>query len=532
LWIEQAAWRIAPLSIAIGNRKSTLDNLQSTVDNRQSTIGGIARMRSFGLVRLCKLSFACVVLLRVACPASAAEGQAVEVPGISRIESNVPVAPPGWAVLERRLIDVLSEAAVQYVARYTRSGGTLIWKTSGAASLDDLPESFYNIPLLYALGGDERLREISFREWNATARQLTDDFHVLHNEFGKHGDWFHIGEGTQFFYLLALVDPTDHETVARARRFAGLYMNEEPEAPNYDARRKLIRSPHTGSLGPEFGEPEKAAPYGWSKGMATYGLPLEDLPGIATMEDLKDPEKARRMGRAMAERMERGDVPIDLAATSLMANAYLFTGEQKYADWVKEYVETWLERTRQNGGITPDNVGLDGIAGEAARVLQCRNGAADRRGLGNAGLGRRSPLPGTPTLEHGSPYGHGQDCERRVPGALQERRPGLVRLSANRPFAAGLLMVPFPRPRRLATPGETALGQQRGLAHRDALALPEPGIRIASRAARRLLELRRGRLGRLECCSQHPQQGRSQPRRPLAALSGGSQSGLSGEDPD
>jgi len=321
-------------------------------------------MRSFGLLRLCKLSFACVVLLRVACPASAAEGQAVEVPGISRIESNVPVAPPGWAVLERRLINVLSEAAVQYVARYTRSGGSLIWKTSGGASLDDLPESFYNIPLLYALGGDERLREISFREWNATARQLTDDFHVLHNEFGKHGDWFHIGEGTQFFYLLALVDPTDHETVARARRFAGLYMNEEPEAPNYDAKRKLIRSPHTGSLGPEFGDSEKAAPYGWSKGMATYGLPLEDLPGIATMEDLKDPEKARRMGRAMAERMERGDVPIDLAATSLMANAYLFTGERKYADWVKEYVDAWLERTRQNGGITPDNVGLDGIAGQ------------------------------------------------------------------------------------------------------------------------------------------------------------------------
>ena len=356
--------------------------------------------------------------------------------------------------------------------RYTRSGGTLIWKTSGGASLDDLPESFYNIPLLYALGGDDRLREISFREWNATARQLTFDFHALHNEFAGHGDWFHIGEGIQYFYMLALVDPTDHETVARARRFAGLYMNEEPEAQNYDAKLKLIRSPHTGSLGPLFGDPEKAAPYGWTKGMATYGLPLEDLPGITTMDDLKDAEKARRMGRAMAERMERGDVPVNLAAASLVAHAYLFTGEQKYADWVKGYVEAWLERTRVNRGITPDNVGLKGIPGEnqngkwwgglygwhwphgyysvgmalqLARPRPCWSPAA-------------TPITWNSRARTWTAHRHGQNLERRVPGALQERRPGLVRLSTDRPFAAGFVVVPFPGPRGLAAPGKTALG--------------------------------------------------------------------------
>src|SRR5579885_2822208 len=99
-----------------------------------------------------------MVLLWAACAprGSAAEQESAEAPGITRIESNVPVAPPGWAALERRLIDVLSRAALDYTARYTRSGGTLIWKTSGGASLDDLPESFYNLPLLYALGGDAR----------------------------------------------------------------------------------------------------------------------------------------------------------------------------------------------------------------------------------------------------------------------------------------------------------------------------------------------------------------------------------------
>jgi hypothetical protein len=286
------------------------------------------------------------------------------IPNLLTIESNVPVSPPGWAVLERQLIEVLSEAALRYTQKYTRSGGTLIWKTEGSASIDDLFESFYNFPLLYAIGGRDELRDLSFREWNAMARQLTYDFQVLHGEFGKHGDWFHISEGWLFFYFLGLADPTDHETVARAKRFAGLYLNEDPEAPNYDANLKIIRSPHTGSLGPVFGSADKATPYAWSKGMESYGLPLEDIPGIERYENLNDPENAKKMGIAFQERLYRGDVPANLAATTLLANAYLLTGEEKYANWVKEYVSTWIDRTRANGGLTPDNIGLSGKIGE------------------------------------------------------------------------------------------------------------------------------------------------------------------------
>ncbi len=276
------------------------------------------------------------------------------------IDSNIPVAPPPWAVMERRLLEQMSEAALRYAERYTRPGGTLIWKTTGSASPDDLPEAFYNLPLLYALGGDERLKRLSFTLWNATARQLTNDFGVLHDEFAKHADWMHLGEGLLFFYYLALADPTDHETVERARRFAGLYL----KPPNYDPDKKIIRSPHTGSLGPRLGDPAQARPYAWSKGMRPYGLPLQDVPGIVTYDDLKDPQKALAMGRAMADRLHRGDTPPNLAATSLAVHAYLFTGEKRYADWVNEYVEAWLERTRANGGITPDNVGLSGQVGE------------------------------------------------------------------------------------------------------------------------------------------------------------------------
>ncbi len=39
-----------------------------------------------------------------------------------------------------------------------------------------------------------------------------------------------------------------------------------------------------------------APPYLWTREMAGYGLPLEDVPGIATPEDLKVRENAARMG--------------------------------------------------------------------------------------------------------------------------------------------------------------------------------------------------------------------------------------------
>jgi len=286
------------------------------------------------------------------------------IPDLVSIPSNVPVPPPAWAVMERELLETMSEAALRYADRYTRSGGTLIWKTTGGASPDDLPEAFYNFPLLYALGGDERLKDLSFHLWSATARQLTYDFPVLHREFPKHADWMHLGEGLLFFYYLGLADPTDHETVARAQRFAGLYMGEEPEAANYDPEHKIIRSPHTGSLGPRYGSAEEAGPYRWSKGMSVYGLPLQDIEGVDNVEQLKVDANAVKMGRAMAERMRRGDTPPNLAATSLAANAYLFTGETKYVDWITEYTGAWLKRTRDNDGISPDNVGLSGKVGE------------------------------------------------------------------------------------------------------------------------------------------------------------------------
>ena len=90
-------------------------------------------------------------------------------------------------------------------------------------------------------------------------------------------------------------------------------------------------------------------------GMARYGLPYHDLPGIATVDDLKDPASARRMGEAVHERMGRGDVAANLGAASLVANAYLMTGDERYRDWVVEYVDGWVERARANDWIQLEN---------------------------------------------------------------------------------------------------------------------------------------------------------------------------------
>ena len=70
-----------------------------------------------------------------------------------------------------------------------------------------------------------------------------------------------------------------------------------------------------------------------------------------------DDERFPRILDAMNARMMRGDVPLNLTATSLMLNAFMATGEPSYRAWVKDYVTAWMDRVEQNNGILPDNVG-------------------------------------------------------------------------------------------------------------------------------------------------------------------------------
>ena len=58
-----------------------------------------------------------------------------------------------------------------------------------------------------------------------------------------------------------------------------------------------------------------------------------------------------------------GDHFLNLVATTLPMNAYLLAGEPKYKKWLVEYMDAWLDRMKQNGGIIPSFVDLDGRIG-------------------------------------------------------------------------------------------------------------------------------------------------------------------------
>jgi hypothetical protein len=98
--------------------------------------------------------------------------------------------------------------------------------------------------------------------------------------------------------------------------------------------------------------------------MRIFGLPLSGVPGIATWEDLKDPANADLMGAEMIRRLGAGDTAVNLAATTLTANAWLYDHNDRFAAWTLEYLDAWQERAQANGGLLPDNTGPSGVVGE------------------------------------------------------------------------------------------------------------------------------------------------------------------------
>ncbi|OXS59223.1 hypothetical protein B1A99_11365 [Cohnella sp. CIP 111063] len=284
------------------------------------------------------------------------------------------IEPPEWAILERRLMDVMNEAVDPLVERYIRPDGTIMWPTRddhiGIDALDDMYESFFNWPLYYAIGGHEKFKDLSLKEFDAITRQFakydTGTGHkMIEKEYEQGYDWFHQGEGYTMFYHMALMDPQHAVTRERAVRFAGFFLNEDPDAVNFDEELAMIPYPHSGSKGATDRNIRRNSD-GWyyQDWMKYYGLPFQDVPGVRSLEDIKHEAGALALGAAVAERMSKGDVPLNLLATSMVTNAYLHTGDPKYKAWVKRYVEAWMERTKQNGGVIPDNVGLSGVIGE------------------------------------------------------------------------------------------------------------------------------------------------------------------------
>ena len=278
--------------------------------------------------------------------------------------------PPEWAVLERELIDKINDAAPKVLKKYTREDGTLYWPShpefQSFDGLDDAYESFHNWPLFYMLGGDAQFLVDSHNEFDVITKDMTrfgsgHDYPMVYKEYQPGYDWFHQSEGNYLFYMLCMADPSNAKNIDRAQRFAGFFMNEDLEALNYDPEHKIIKCVMNGSKGPAFWILERESFYPPNG----YNLPFIDVPGCPDRETILESDDLRDlMGRAIYERQGRGDAVGNLAATTLAANAYMLTGEDKYKAWVQEYVDAWIARTEENDGIVPDNVGLSGKIGE------------------------------------------------------------------------------------------------------------------------------------------------------------------------
>ncbi|MDA2927131.1 hypothetical protein MYX78_07855 [Acidobacteria bacterium AH-259-G07] len=289
----------------------------------------------------------------------------------THIEIVTPMSPPDWALLERELLRANLAAVEEFFATYNDERGYLLhtprWGTLDGT--DDAIETYANWTLLHMLGASDSVLELfkkaleghllQYKELKTEKTDIAKDG-AYYKEFMPMSDWHHNGEGMQGFMNQGLSDPADVRFQTRMRRFAGFYMNEDPQAPNYDPEQKIIRSIWNGSKGPML---RRATRYDW------VGDPFRGrfhiVHSAAGRREMLDAEETYpEMLAHCAEYLHSaGDHPLNLLATQLALNAYALSNEEKYKNWLLEYVDAWKERVEKNGGNIPSNIGLDGSIG-------------------------------------------------------------------------------------------------------------------------------------------------------------------------
>ena len=323
---------------------------------------------------------------------------------------DTPMSPPTWALLERELIRTSTRACQEFFAKYFDKRGYLkcIERWGGNDGPDDAIENVAGWPLLHTLGAPDVVLEMYRKAWEGHLRQYTEAKTIqvpfardgmYYKEFPVMMDWMHNGEGLRVFNLQGLSEPGNHSFTQRVRRYAGFYMNEDPQARNYDPNHRIIRSLFNGSRGPLL---RRTTALDWA------GDAIE-------VEGRFSPGHGERNYEEMLAHFKDyndivGDHPQNMCATTLAVNAWMLTGETKYRQWLLEYVDAWLERLHANNGIIPSNIGLDGtIGGEVGgrwyggvygwsfSVKRPENGSTvhrNRVGLGLTGFGNAWLLTG------------------------------------------------------------------------------------------------------------------------------------------
>lgn len=273
-----------------------------------------------------------------------------------------PMPAPEWALLQRELLRVQTEACEAFFARYFDDRGYLqAFERWGANDgPDDAIEQVNDWALLHALGGSDRILELYRKAWEGHLQQYSRA-RTKQVELGRRGmyvrefppqmDWQHISEGLTTFNLMGLSTPQDDKLIERTRRFADFYTGDDPTAPNYDREHRIIRSVFNGSAGPLL---RPATPLDWA------GDPF-DVSRFKMEHGERDYEETLVHYRDYTDIV--GDNPLNLHATTLALNAFMLTGDRKYRTWALSYLDAWVERAEANGGILPSIVGLDGRVG-------------------------------------------------------------------------------------------------------------------------------------------------------------------------
>ena len=279
------------------------------------------------------------------------------------LDINTPMPPPHWALLQRRLLRELAEGCRAFFDHYFDARGYLLCvpRWGGDDGPDDAAENILNWTMLHALGADDDILDLYKLGWEGHLQQYTEAKTIevpmardgmYFKEFPVMFDWFHNGEGFSAFFLQGLSDPDDPDFQRRCRRFAGFYMDEDPIAKNYDPEHKLIRSMFNGSRGPLL---RKATGLDWA------GDPIEVEGRFRLGHGERSYEEMIAHFKDYNDVV--GDHPINMAATILPLNAFMISHEDRYRQWILDYVDQWVKRTEENGGIIPTNVGLDNVVG-------------------------------------------------------------------------------------------------------------------------------------------------------------------------
>ncbi|MBM3934610.1 MAG: hypothetical protein FJ319_09970 [SAR202 cluster bacterium] len=315
---------------------------------------------------------------------------------LTTITATQTAPPPTWAILERRLFDLNEDSVRLVMEKYYSPSGFMYY----ADDVDDLYERIQNWGLFYAMGGHKDVLTSALLSWNATTRsnagpntnpifdwylpQTHNEYYCLWNQKestwipGRRmvNEWHHQGEGNMAIYHFGLGIPTDPENHQRARRFAAMFMGDDPEAPNWDPKHKIIRSPFQTSKGPVFAitTPNVVAFLHGSRAIdRDPGYRFKPMGVMSTLrpvvKDLEEGwwlkvDRANEIANLFNKIILNGDIANNLAVTSLITNAYLYTGDDKYKNWVTDYVQVWMDRIKKNNGIIPDNVGPTGKIGE------------------------------------------------------------------------------------------------------------------------------------------------------------------------